>query len=44
MNMFRIVKRYYDRGLYTKQNVAVFVRAGKITPEEYTQITGDVYE
>lgn len=43
MNMFRIVKRYYDRGLYTKQNVAVFVRAGKITPEEYAEITGDVY-
>ena len=41
--MFKIVKRYYDKGYYTKENVATFVKAGKITPEEYAEITGDVY-
>lgn len=42
--MFKIVKRYYDKGYYTKEDVAVFVRAGKITAEQYEQITGEVYE
>lgn len=41
--MFKIVKRYYDKGIYTKENVAVFVAAGKITPEQYAEITGDEY-
>ena len=41
--MFRIVKRYYDRGIYNKDNVKVFVRAGDITPEQYKEITGDEY-
>lgn len=44
MNMFKIVKRYYDKGIYSKENVATFVRAGKLTAEQYEQITGDVYE
>lgn len=42
--MFKIVKRYYDKGIYTKENVATFVRAGKITAEQYKEITGDTYE
>lgn len=41
--MFKIVKRYYDKGIYTKENVATFVKAGKITPEQYEQITGESY-
>lgn len=41
--MFRIVKRYYDRGIYNKDNVKVFVREGDITPEQYKEITGDEY-
>lgn len=41
--MFKIVKRYYDKGIYTKENVATFVRAGKITAEQYEQITGEEY-
>lgn len=40
---FKSVKRYYDKGLYTKKNVALFVRRNKITPEEYKEITGDDY-
>jgi len=42
--MFKIVKRYYEKGIYTKENVAVFVKAGKITAEQYRQITNEEYE
>lgn len=42
--MYKIVKRYYDKGIYSKENVATFVRAGKITVEQYKEITGDTYE
>lgn len=42
--MYKIIKRYYDRGIYTKEDVKVFVRAGKITPAQYEQITGEAYE
>ena len=42
--MFKIVKRYYDKGIYSKENVATFVRAGKITAEQYKEVTGDTYE
>lgn len=42
--LFKTVKRYYDNGIYTKEDVARFVVAGKITPEEYKLITGDDYE
>lgn len=41
--MFKIIKRYYDKGIYTNENVATFVRAGKITVEQYEEITGDLY-
>ena len=40
--MFSIVKRYYDRGIYNKYDVAKFVKAGRLTLEEYEEITGDV--
>ena len=42
--MFNIVKRFYDKGYYTKEDVAVFVRAGKITAEQYEEIVGEKYE
>lgn len=42
--MYKIVKRYYDRGCYSKDDVAKFVLAGKITDDEYEQITGEKYE
>lgn len=41
--MFKVVKRYYDMGLYTKENVKVFVVAGRLTAEDYRLITGDEY-
>ena len=34
----------YDKGIYDEADVAVFVRAGSITPEEYELITGEPYE
>lgn len=42
--MFEIVRDYYNKGIYTDDNVATFVRAGKITAEQYEQITGQPYE
>ena len=41
---YKVVKRYYDKGIYDNDDVAVFVRAGKITAEEYELITGEPYE
>ena len=41
--MFVIVKRYYDKQYYSKEDVAKFVIAGKLTAEEYQQITGEEY-
>jgi uncharacterized XkdX family phage protein len=38
---FKTVKRYYDLKIYDNDSVKVFVRAGKITPEEYKLITGE---
>ena len=42
--MFEKVKKYYDRGFYSKKQVADFVKRGKITPSEYEEITGDPYQ
>ena len=41
--MYKIVKRYFDRGIYSAEDVAKFVMAGKLTAEEYTEITGEEY-
>lgn len=41
--MYKIVKRYYDRGIYTAEDVAKFVQAGKLTAAEYAEITGEEY-
>lgn len=41
--LFNTVKRYYEKGIYSKDDVATFVRAGKITAEEYELITGEEY-
>ena len=41
--MFKIVQRYYDRGIYDSAAVEKFERAGKLTAEEYQQITGEEY-
>ena len=41
--MFAIVKRYYDKGVYTVDNVKSFVRAGRLTEEQFKEITGEDY-
>ena len=41
--MFKIVKRYYDKGIYSKEDVKTFVKAGKITAEQYKDIVGEDY-
>lgn len=41
--MYKVVKRYYDKGFYTEEDVKKFVKAGKLTPEEYEDITGTAY-
>lgn len=40
--MFAIVKRYYDRGIYDNADVAKFVKAGRLTADEYKEITGEL--
>jgi len=40
---YDIIKKNFDRGLWNKQMVAVAVQKGVITPEQYEQITGEVY-
>lgn len=42
--MFDKIKYYYSIGLYTDAQVAMFVKKGIITPEQYTDITGKEYE
>lgn len=41
--MFEKVKRFYDMKLYTNAQVAQFVKKGKLTAEEYKDITGEEY-
>lgn len=41
--MFDKVKRFYDMGLYSKTQVAQFVRKGRLTADEYETITGEAY-
>lgn len=42
--MYKIVKRYYDQGFYSKGDVAVFVKGNRITPDDYQKITGEEYK
>ncbi len=42
--MYEKVKRFYEAGLYSKEQVAAFVRKGKLTPAEYEEITGEADE
>lgn len=42
--MFEKVKKFYDKGLYSKSQVAAFVAKGALTAEDYKAITGESYE
>jgi uncharacterized XkdX family phage protein len=41
--MFEKIKYYYDNGLWSKSKVRDAVVKGKITPAQYTLITGEPY-
>ena len=41
--MFEIIKKNYKHGLWTKQMIAVAVKKGVITAEQYEEITGEEY-
>lgn len=41
--MYDSIKRYYDMGKYTNEQVKVFVQAGWITEEQYFEITNVPY-
>lgn len=43
MSDFDRVKMYYDYGWATKEQVAMYVEFGVITPEDYQVITGEAY-
>ena len=36
-------KRFYENGFWTKKMVATLVYYGKLTPEEYEEITGETF-
>lgn len=40
---FEMVKQNFERKLWSTQMVAVAVKKGVITPEEYQAITGEAY-
>ncbi len=42
--MYNIVKRYFNNGIYSSEDVARFVKARKITVGQYEEITGERYE
>lgn len=42
-NIYRIVNRYFEKGIYSAEDVARFVAAGQLTPDEYKGIVGEDY-
>ena len=38
--MYDIIKYYFERGIYTKENELSFVKSNHITQEEYEDIIG----
>lgn len=41
--MFARIKRFYDNGLWTKEQVHIVTGLGTITPEQYKEITNEEY-
>ena len=40
---YEMIKHNYDRGLWNETRVALAVKKGVITPEQYEEITGKIY-
>lgn len=43
MSDYERIKLYYEKGYATKEQVRKYVTYGKITPEQYEEITGEIY-
>ena len=43
MTVFDMAKKNYDRGLWTVEMIAALVVKGKLTAEQYAEITGEAY-
>lgn len=43
IDWYKAIKGFYDDGLWTKEMVYNTVAAGRITPKQYEQITGEQY-
>lgn len=43
MNWYANIKTFYEKNLWTKAQVWDAVNKGKITEEQYTEITGESY-
>lgn len=41
---FETIKKNYDRGLWNAIQVKVAVKKGVITPTQYLEITGKIYQ
>ena len=42
-NKATVVKKYYDKGIYTIDDVAKFVVSGAITEQDFEEITSTSY-
>lgn len=42
--VYNTVKRSYDKGYYSKEDVASFVKVGLISPLEYEKIVGEPFQ
>ena len=40
---FNMIKKNYEKGLWSKQMVKVAVKKGVITKEQYKELTGEIY-
>jgi len=43
INWFEKIKRYYDKELWTNEQVKVAVERNKLSEEEYKEITKETY-
>lgn len=41
---FEKIKKYYSAGVWNKEMVKNAVKKGKITEDQYAEITGEAYE
>ena len=41
--IFEKAKKYYEEGLWKKSYIRALARAGKLTLDEYQEITGEEY-